>query len=81
MSRSTVCGEMNEVEIKWEEEARICVGIEGGTAVISANRKGLQSLANHLKELSKEKPGSHIHYDEYNSLEDGSSELIVELIK
>ena len=72
---------MNEVEIKWEEEARICVGIEGGTAVISANRKGLQSLANHLKELSKEKPGSHIHYDEYNSLEDGSSELIVELIK
>ena len=28
--------------------------------------------------LAEETPGSHIHYDEYNSLEEGSSELIIE---
>ena len=30
--------------------------------------------------LAGEEPGSHIHYDEYNSLEDGSDELIIEKI-
>jgi len=30
--------------------------------------------------LSEETPGSHLHYDKYNSLEEDSSDLVVELI-
>lgn len=50
--------------------------------IISANREGLLSLANHLLNLAQaEVPcGTHIHLDEYNSLEDGSLDLIVEKI-
>lgn len=48
--------------------------------LISANNEGLLSLANHLLTLAqKEVPiGSHIHLDEYNSLEEGSIDLIIE---
>ncbi|MGX8704644.1 MAG: Imm32 family immunity protein [bacterium] len=45
---------------------------------MSANREGLLSLANQLSALAEEAPGSHIHFDQYNSLEDGSVELIIE---
>lgn len=53
----------------------------GGTVVISANKEGLLSLAGQLADLANEKTGCHIHYDAYNSLEDGSSELIIEKIE
>ena len=33
-----------------------------------------------LTALANEGAGSHIHYDEYNSLEECSDELIIELI-
>ena len=66
------------MELRWADGALIKVTSEDGTAVISANREGLISLGNHLLNLSREKPGSHIHYDEYNSLEDGSAELVIE---
>ena len=66
------------MEIKWEEGFKISVSVEGNTAIISANREGLLSLANHLIALVREEPGSHIHLDEYNSLEDNSAELIIE---
>ena len=46
--------------------------------MISANREGLLSLANHLKKLADEVSGSHIHLDVFNSLEEGSAELILE---
>jgi len=52
--------------IKWEEGFKISVSVEGNTAIISANRKGLLSLANHLMVLVQEDPGSHIHLDEHN---------------
>ena len=68
------------MEIKWKDDFEIRFLIEGGTAVISANRDGLLSLAEQLTALAGEEPGSHIHYDEYNSLEDGSHELIIEKI-
>ena len=64
------------MKIEWENGARIGVHIDNGTAVISANEAGLLSLAAQLTALAKEAPGSHIHYDEYNSLEEGSAEMI-----
>ena len=66
------------MEFKWEDGFRIAVKNEGGQARISANREGLISLANHLKALAEETPGSHFHLDKYNSLEDESDELVVE---
>ena len=66
------------MEFKWEGGFRIAVKNEGGQARISANREGLISLANHLKALAEETPGSHFHLDKYNSLEEGSDELVVE---
>ena len=69
------------METKWEEGFKINVSVEGNTATISANREGLLSLANHLMALVREEPGSHIHLDEHNSLEDSSAELIIERIE
>ena len=66
------------MEIRWEDGSRIRVRIDGGAAISSANREGLLSLADHLKSLAEELPGSHIHLDAYNSLEEGSSELVLE---
>ena len=66
------------MDIAWKEGFEIRVRIEGGAAVLSANREGLLSLAGQLAALADEAPGSHIHYDEYDSLEDGSAELIIE---
>ena len=68
------------MEIKWKDDFEIRFRINDGTAVISANRDGLLSLAEQLVTLAEEDSGSHIHYDEYNSLEDGSDELIIEKI-
>lgn len=66
------------MEIKWFEDSAISVQITDGGALIRANRGGLLSLAGILTRLSEEQPGSHVHLDAYNSLEDGSSELILE---
>ena len=65
----------------WIDGFTINVAIDGNTVVIKANKEGLLSLANHLKTLAEEPvSGSHFHLDEYNSLEDGSAELIVDRI-
>ena len=66
------------MELNWVDGFKINVRIENGAAVISANKEGLLSLANHLKSLAEEPPGTHIHLDAYNSLEEDSSELILE---
>ncbi len=66
------------MKLIWEGDFTIRVALEEGTAVISANREGLLSLARHLTALAGETPGSHIHYDSNNSLEDGSAGLIIE---
>ncbi len=66
------------MKIDWVDGAEIRVSAEGRQAVISANRAGLLSLAKQLCALAEAAPGSHIHYDAYNALEDGSSELIIE---
>ena len=66
------------MDIEWLEGFRIRVRLDGGTAVISANREGLLSLAGQLARLADAAPGSHIHYDAFNALEDGSAEMIIE---
>ncbi len=68
------------MELKWTDGFIIRISAGHGTAVISANKEGLLSLAEQLKALAFEKDGSHIHYDEHNSLETGSAELIIEKI-
>lgn len=68
------------MEFHWEEGSVISVKMECGAVVISANREGLLSLSNHLRTLAEEDQGDHFHLDEYNSLEDGSLELVVEKI-
>ncbi len=66
------------MKIRWEDGFRIRVTVNDSETLISANREGLLSLAKQLRDLAEELPGSHIHYDEYNSLEEGSAELIIE---
>ena len=69
------------MDLHWENGFVIDVRTESGAAVIRANREGLLSLANHLKALAGEPAGSHIHLDQWNALEDGSVELILERIE
>ena len=68
------------MRIRWEDAFEIRAAIREGEITISANREGLLSLANILMDLADEKPGAHVHLDEYNSLEEGSAELIIERI-
>lgn len=68
------------MDMKWVDGFEINVRVENDTVAISANREGLLSLANHLKSLAEEPPGNHIHLDAYNSLEDGSSKMILEKV-
>ncbi len=68
------------MKINWIEGYSIRIKDENGQIVISANREGLLSLADQLVQLAEGDPGEHIHYDEYNSVEEGSRELIIERI-
>lgn len=65
------------MNIKWMDGFEISVKIDNSTVVISANKEGLLSLAAQLTALAEGAPGDHIHYDEHNSLEDGSAEMII----
>ncbi len=69
------------MDIEWENGFTIKVSVDnGGGVVIAANRQGLLSLAGQLTALADAEVGSHIHYDEHNSLEDGSTPMIIEKI-
>ncbi len=67
--------------INWVDGSEIRVSVEHGEAVISANKEGLLSLAQQLTALAEETAGSHIHYDDYNSLEERSAELTIEKLE
>ena len=69
-----------DMEIEWAEGFEIRAVAENGEIVISANREGLLSLAKQLTVLAEGVPGDHIHYDVYNSLEEGSADMIIERI-
>ena len=68
------------IRLKWEDGATLSVQVSGQEVLVAGNKEGLRSLANHLLNLSQEAvpAGSHVHFDEYNSLESGSAELIVQ---
>ena len=66
------------MNINWIDGFEISVDNNNDEVVISANREGLLSLAGQLAALAEGKLGVHIHYDENNSLEEGSAELIIE---
>lgn len=66
------------MRIEWVDGFRIKVETDTDNAfIISANREGLLSLAKQLTVLANENVGCHIHYDDYNSLEEGSMEMII----
>ena len=69
------------MNIEWIDGFEIRVSDDHGEVVIAANKEGLLSLAGQLTALAEQPPGSHIHYGDYNSLEDGSAELIIERTK
>ena len=68
------------IQFNWEKNFVIEVEKEDNEIIVSANSEGLISLARHLLTLAQnEVPiGTHIHLDEYNSLEEGSVDLIFE---
>jgi hypothetical protein len=63
----------------WEPEFEIKAEISNGEIVINANKAGLISLAKQFLSLAQDEyqTGCHLHYDESNSLEDGSCEVII----
>ncbi len=67
------------IELVWNKNYKIKTSTPYDTITIEANRDGLLSLARHLLLLAQEEvpSGSHFHLDEFNSLEDGSVELII----
>lgn len=70
----------NGIKYKWEDEFNIATKLEEGVINIIANKEGLVSLANHLLNLAQENvpSGYHLHFDESNSLEEGSVELVIQ---
>lgn len=68
------------IKYSWEDGFEIETSCDRQAIRIVANREGLLSLANHLLNLAQEgvPSGHHMHFDEYNSLENGSRELIIE---
>ena len=69
------------MELHWQGNETITVTNRVNEVLLSADRQGLRSLGNILLVLAEEEPGSHIHLDEYNSLEEGSVDLIIEHLK
>lgn len=71
--------ESKGIQCKWETGFEIDVKYENGVVTIAANKEGLISMANHLLNLAQAKvpSGRHLHFDEYNSLEETSIELII----
>lgn len=70
----------NGIKYNWENGFEIDAKAVNGTITIVANKEGLISLANHLLNLAQEEvpTGYHLHFDENNSLEEGSLELIIQ---
>jgi hypothetical protein len=70
----------NGIKYKWENGFKIKVVTNNNVVILNANKSGLISLANHLLNLAQDKipAGHHLHFDEFNSLEEGSNELIIQ---
>lgn len=70
------------LKLNWTDNYKIEVNNNQGEILISANEEGLLSLANHFLTLAQTNvpTGTHIHLDEYNSLEKGSEEVVIQKI-
>lgn len=70
----------NGFEYQWQTGFDLKIQYEDGSVVITANKAGLYSLANHLLNLSQDEipEGYHLHFDTNNSLEEGSVDLIIQ---
>ena len=68
------------LRLEWERDYVIRVKQEDGLVILQANEAGLKSLAKHLITLANpEVPKyTHVHFDDSNSLEEGSCEFIIE---
>jgi len=64
----------------WKGDFKIFVKNENDEISIQANKDGLISLAGHLLNLAQEDVPTpyHLHFDDMNSLEEGSLALIIE---
>ena len=69
------------MDIKWEDNSEISVRVEkDGAVVLSGNKAGLLTLSQLMVDLAECEAGEHVHLDEFNSLEEGSVELVVEKV-
>ena len=68
------------MKVEWVDGFEITAVAENGGIVISANREGMLSLAKQLMALADGVAGDHIHYDDQSSLEEGSTEMIIERV-
>ena len=70
------------MQLQWDDDFEIRVDTHDGSVQIRANESGLRSLARHLLSLAQNgvPVGRHVHFDDQNSLEEGSNELIIERI-
>lgn len=71
------------LKIDWEDGFIIKTNIEQGEINLVANKAGLISLAKQLLYLAQDNVplNHHIHLDEFNSLEEGSVELVIQKCK
>lgn len=67
-------------QFNWVDGFEIESSYDNGVINITANKEGLISLANHLLNLAQDSipNGYHLHFDEHNSLEEKSIEIIVQ---
>ena len=67
---------------KWEAGFELELHQKNNSMELIANKAGLISLANHLLNLAQDDVplGYHLHFDENNSLKEGSVELIIQKI-
>jgi hypothetical protein len=67
---------------EWQPGHKLSTRLDDDATVIAGNAEGLASLANHLLRLAADHapPGAHLHLDEFNGLEPGSVEIILERI-
>ncbi|RZK58814.1 MAG: hypothetical protein EOO91_07140 [Pedobacter sp.] len=68
------------LQSNWEDGFEIKTIFSNEEIVISANKAGLISLAKQLLTLAQDTvpTGCHFHFDEFNSLEENSKELIIQ---
>ena len=65
---------------EWCKDFQIKTSFERNVFVIKANKEGLISLAKQLLQLTQDDVpnGYHLHYDEFNSLENDSPDFVIE---